>query len=29
MNTLYRGRRGRDRVVVGVTANCAVSAYHH
>ena len=24
-----RGRRGRDRVVVEFTINCAISAYHH
>jgi hypothetical protein len=24
-----RGRRGRDRMVVGVTNTYAVSAYHH
>ena len=23
------GRRGRDRMVVGFTTTCAVSAYHH
>jgi hypothetical protein len=23
-----RGRRGRDRMVVGFTATCAISAYH-
>ena len=30
--TLYQnegGRRGRDRMVVGFTTNCAISAYHH
>jgi hypothetical protein len=26
---LNRGRRGRDRVVVGFTTTCATSAYHH
>ena len=27
---LYRGgRHGRDRMVVGFTTNCAISAYHH
>ena len=25
----YRGRRGRDRMVVGLTTTCAISAYHH
>jgi len=24
-----RGRRGRDRKVVGFTTICAISAYHH
>jgi hypothetical protein len=24
-----RGRRGRNRVVVGLTATYAISAYHH
>jgi len=24
-----RGRRGRDRIVVGFTTTCATSAYHH
>jgi len=24
-----RGRRGRDRMVVGFTTTCAVSVYHH
>ena len=24
-----RGRRGRDRMVVGFTTTCAISAYHH
>jgi len=24
-----RGRRGRDRIVVGFTTTCAISAYHH
>jgi hypothetical protein len=23
------GRRGRDRMAVGFTATCAISAYHH
>ena len=23
------GRRGRDRMVVGYTTTCAISAYHH
>ena len=26
---LKGGRRGRDRMVVGFTTTCAVSAYHH
>ena len=25
----FRGRRGGDRIVVGVTTTCAISAYHH
>jgi hypothetical protein len=25
----HRGRRGRDRMVVGFTTTCAISAYHH
>jgi hypothetical protein len=24
-----RGRRGRDRMVVGFTTTCAISVYHH
>ena len=24
-----RGRRGRDRIVVGFTTSCVISAYHH
>ena len=24
-----RGRRGRDRMIVGFTTTCAISAYHH
>ena len=24
-----RGRRGRDRMVVGFTTTCTISAYHH
>jgi hypothetical protein len=24
-----RDRRGRDRMVVGFTTTCAISAYHH
>jgi len=24
-----RGRRGRDRIVVGFTTTCAISAYHY
>ena len=26
---LFRGRRGRDRMVVGFTITCAIGAYHH
>ena len=26
---VYRGRRGRDRMVVGFTTTYAISAYHH
>jgi len=26
---LYRGRRGRDRVVVGFITTYAISVYHH
>jgi len=26
---VYRGRRGRDRMVVGLTTTHAISAYHH
>jgi hypothetical protein len=29
MFVLLRGRRGRDRLVVGFTTTCAISAYHH
>jgi len=25
----WRGRRGRDRVVVGFTTTCAISDYHN
>jgi len=25
----FRDRRGRDRMVVGFTTTCAISAYHH
>jgi len=28
LNTLI-ARRGRDRLVVGFTTKCAISAYHH
>ena len=28
-NTYSQGRGGRDRMVVGFTTNCAISAYHH
>jgi hypothetical protein len=27
--TFIGGRRGRDRMVVGLTTTCATSAYHH
>ena len=26
---MNRGRRGRDRMEVGFTTTCAISAYHH
>jgi hypothetical protein len=26
---VYRGRHGRDRMVVGFIPTCAISAYHH
>jgi hypothetical protein len=26
---ILRGRRGRDRMVVGFTTTCTISAYHH
>jgi hypothetical protein len=30
MDQLFtRGLRGRDRMVVGFTTTCAISAYHH
>jgi hypothetical protein len=25
----YQGHRGRDRMIVGFTTTCAISAYHH
>jgi hypothetical protein len=25
----YKGHRGRDRMVVGFTTTCVISAYHH
>jgi len=25
----YGGRRGRDRMVIGLTTTCVISAYHH
>ena len=25
----FKGRRGRDRMVVGFTTTCAISGYHH
>ena len=28
-NVICRGRHGRDRMVVGLTTTCAISAYHH
>ena len=28
-NVQFRGRRGRDRMVVGFTTTYAISAYHH
>jgi len=27
--TKNRGPRGRERMIVGFTATCAISAYHH
>jgi hypothetical protein len=29
MSKITRGHCGRDRMVVGFTATCAISAYHH
>ena len=29
MYKMLRGRRGRDRMLVGFTTTCAISAYHH
>ena len=29
VNVFLRGRRGRDRMVVGFTTTCAISTYHH
>jgi hypothetical protein len=29
IDILHRGRRGRDRMVVGFTTTYAISAYHH
>ena len=29
LQVLQRGRRGRDRMVVGLTTTCAISTYHH
>jgi len=26
---LFRGRRGRDRIIVGFITTYAISAYHH
>jgi len=28
-NNYIKGRRGRDRMIVGFTNTCAISAYHH
>ena len=28
-NVMYRGRRARDRMVIGFTTTCAISAYRH
>ena len=28
-STFVKGRHGRDRMVVGFTTTCAISAYHH
>jgi hypothetical protein len=25
----YRGRRGRERMIVGFTTTCVLGAYHH
>ena len=29
ISNAFRGRRGRDLMVVGFTTTCAISAYHH
>jgi hypothetical protein len=29
VNVHVGGRHGRDRIVVGFTTPCAISAYHH
>jgi len=29
IHLIDRGRRGRDRMVVGFTTTCAISAYHN
>jgi len=29
LSIFYRGRRGRDRMVVGYTTTCAIGTYHH
>ena len=29
MALLQAGRRGRDRMVVGFTTTCVISAFHH
>jgi len=29
LSTVYWGRRGCDRMVVGFTTTCVINAYHH
>ena len=29
VSALKRGRCGRDRMIVGITTTCAISAFHH
>ena len=29
VNHIFRGRRGRDRLLVGFTTICAIGAYHN